>query len=129
MATYAGNSILAHAKAGCYICGRGDHITSLDVHIEGEGILALCTGCITDAAEAAGIRLNVAAMAEERAFFDEERRKFDQDAVAVLEQRLLDTEQSLANEKAMNARLLESMKAAPTIKAQPATRSKAKVSA
>lgn len=52
---YVGNSNYAHAQEGCYTCGRGDQLVSTEVSIDGEGILVLCKGCITDLARAGDI--------------------------------------------------------------------------
>ena len=41
------------AKEGCYICRRADDVVVFDAVIEGEGVLAICTGCINDAAREA----------------------------------------------------------------------------
>jgi hypothetical protein len=63
---FQGNSLDAHAKGACYVCLRADGLVDTDVQIEGEGILAICVGCITAAAEAAGLTFNEAAFAELR---------------------------------------------------------------
>lgn len=57
---YVGNSSYQHAKEGCYTCGRGDELVSTEVSIEGEGILVLCKGCITDMARAGNIAVEPA---------------------------------------------------------------------
>lgn len=46
----------------------------MDVCIEGEGILALCTPCIQDAAEAAGLTFNEALVRDLTAERDDFRR-------------------------------------------------------
>lgn len=58
MPFYVGDALLAHAQAGCYRCTRGSDLIDLDVQIVGEGALVLCKGCITEAAEAAGLTYN-----------------------------------------------------------------------
>lgn len=67
MVTYVGDALMAHAKAGCYRCGRGSHLVDMDAQIEGEGALVLCRGCLGDASQAAGIHHNAAEWAELRA--------------------------------------------------------------
>jgi hypothetical protein len=66
MAQYAGDALSAHAKMGCYLCGRGDRLVSTEVQIEGEGILAICTGCIQDLAQAGRLTFNEAYVQELR---------------------------------------------------------------
>lgn len=43
---FVAQSAYYHAKAGCYLCGRTDSLVDTSVQIEGEGVLALCIGCI-----------------------------------------------------------------------------------
>lgn len=64
MPFFVGDALLAHANAGCYRCGRGDHLIDMDVQIVGEGALALCRKCVGEAAEAAKIYTNQARVAE-----------------------------------------------------------------
>jgi hypothetical protein len=52
---YVGNSYYLHAKEGCYVCGRGDSLVDTEVPIIGEGVLAICKGCIVDMARTAGV--------------------------------------------------------------------------
>lgn len=67
MVSYVGNSLYIHANGGCYRCGRGDTLVDMDVQIVGEGALALCRGCIGDAAEALELTFNEAHVRELRA--------------------------------------------------------------
>lgn len=46
------------ANGGCYICASTNGLVSTDISIEGEGLLALCSGCIHDLAVTAGFRVN-----------------------------------------------------------------------
>lgn len=46
------------ANGGCYLCARTDNLVSTSKVIEGEGLLALCSGCINDAAVTAGFAVN-----------------------------------------------------------------------
>lgn len=46
------------AKSSCYRCLSGGPVVDLDVHIEGEGCLALCVNCIGEAAQTAGLRVS-----------------------------------------------------------------------
>jgi hypothetical protein len=96
---FVGDALLAHANGGCYRCLRGDNLVDLDVQIVGEGILAICTGCLKEAAEAAGIHLNEAAVAEERAAHQEAARRFDPEAVEALEAELAEARSALQNEQ------------------------------
>ena len=43
---YAPQSSYYHAKESCYLCGKTDDLVDTAVQIEGEGVLALCRGCI-----------------------------------------------------------------------------------
>lgn len=40
---------IAYAKCSCYRCGAGGDLVDMDCFIEGEGALALCTSCVTEA--------------------------------------------------------------------------------
>ena len=95
MATYVGDALLAHAAGGCYICQRGDSLVDTDAVIVGEGVLAVCKGCISDLAQAAGLHLNSAAVAEREAAFIEERRQFAPERVSALEAELTETKAAL----------------------------------
>ena len=64
MPSFVGDALLAHANAGCYRCSRGNNLVDHDVQIVGEGALALCKGCIAEAAEAAGLVVNGARVRE-----------------------------------------------------------------
>lgn len=56
----------AYRNAGaCSRCNRADRLVDIDVHIDYEGNVALCVGCVADAAIAAG--LLTPKMAAERA--------------------------------------------------------------
>lgn len=116
MPVFVGDSLLAHAKAGCYRCGRGDRIVDMDVQIVGEGALALCAVCIQEAAEAAHLHLNAGAVAEERAAFAEERRQFSPERVAELEAELAAAQAELQVERQVTARLADAQKPAPARK-------------
>ena len=95
MATYVGDALLAHAAGGCYICQRGDSLVDTDAMIVGEGALVLCKHCIGDLAQAGGLHLNIAAVAEREAAFIEERRQFSPERVAELEAELAETKTAL----------------------------------
>jgi hypothetical protein len=84
---------MAHARGGCYVCLRGDRLVDLDVQIEGEGALVLCTPCIQDAAEAADLALNGAAVSELRAELIEANRAADATTLAA---ELAESEAALA---------------------------------
>lgn len=88
MPTYVGDALLAHAKAGCYRCSRGDSLIDLDVLIEGEGALVLCKGCIAEAAEAAGMLFNEAYVAEIKQEAASARATYGPERVAELEAQL-----------------------------------------
>lgn len=45
---YAPTTEYHHAKQTCYLCGRADHLVDTQVIIEGEGVLAICEGCVLD---------------------------------------------------------------------------------
>lgn len=38
------------AKGGCYVCTNPNDVVVFDAVIEGEGVLVLCWGCLSDAA-------------------------------------------------------------------------------
>lgn len=109
MAIFVGDALLAHAKGGCYVCGRGDNLVDLEVQIEGEGALAVCKGCIQVAAEAGGLTLNEAAVAEERSAFAEERRSFSPERVMDLEAELHETQQALELAQRLKAELQDTL--------------------
>lgn len=44
-----------HAKEACYLCTRPGPLVDTGMQIEGEGILALCFGCIAEAGVKAGV--------------------------------------------------------------------------
>jgi len=46
------------AKSACYRCLSAGPVVDLDVHIEGEGCLALCVNCIGEAGQVAGLRVS-----------------------------------------------------------------------
>lgn len=48
-----------YAKESCYRCGKTDDLVDMDVHIEGEGALAICRNCIREACFHLGIDLKV----------------------------------------------------------------------
>lgn len=43
---HAPQSEYHHAKQGCYLCGTTGDLVDTQVFIEGEGVLAICSGCI-----------------------------------------------------------------------------------
>lgn len=49
--------IYAHAKSSCYLCGSAANGIDFEVFIEGEGVLFLCRGCVTEAATTLGLKL------------------------------------------------------------------------
>lgn len=61
---YVGTDSLANG--GCYFCNGADNLVSAGIVIEGEGILAICKGCVQYAAEALGLELMDAAVLEQR---------------------------------------------------------------
>lgn len=72
------------ARGGaCYRCSNASKLVDTDCHIEGEGFLALCSGCVHDLAEAAGIVDNRGAIreAKDRASAAE-ARAFEAEALA-----------------------------------------------
>ena len=46
------------ANGGCYLCGSVNGLVSTEKIIEGEGLLAICSGCINDLAVTAGYVVN-----------------------------------------------------------------------
>jgi hypothetical protein len=52
---FMGTSVQATAKEACYRCEKNADLVDLDCMIVGEGYLALCSNCIKQAAEAAGL--------------------------------------------------------------------------
>jgi len=66
-----------HAKASCYLCGRTDSLANTEVQIEGEGILAICRVCVTDAALVLGLTFNETAVSELRAELQRVTRERD----------------------------------------------------
>lgn len=132
MATYVGDALYTHAAGGCYVCHRGDSLVNTDTVIQGEGVLALCKGCIQDMAEAADLTLNAAAIAEIQAQHDFERRRFNEAAVAVLEARVAELEEDLAKAQEFDSKvdsILEDIRKAakPATTRKPAARPKAPV--
>lgn len=105
MPNFVGDALMAHAKGGCYRCGRGDNLVDLDAQIEGEGALVLCIHCIGEAAESGGLHLNAAAVAEIRADHAEERRTFGPERIAELEAQVAAAEHALEVERAVVDRL------------------------
>lgn len=105
MATFVGDSLMAHARAGCYTCLRGSDLVDTEVQIEGEGALVLCKACIADLAEAAGLTFNVARVHElEAALAAAHPERF-----AELETELEDTRVALADEQRLAARLQDAL--------------------
>lgn len=105
MPLYVGDALIAHAQGGCYRCHRGDRLVDTDAQIEGEGVLAICVSCIEELAEAAGLQFNAAAVAEMRASFDEERRRFAPERIAELEAQLAEKSAALLVSQQVEARL------------------------
>lgn len=65
-----------YANGGsCYRCSAADRLIDMDTNIAGEGFLALCTGCVEEAARAARLTFSAAAVrdAEARAAAAESR--------------------------------------------------------
>lgn len=48
-----------HAKQGCYICGNPNNLIDTETHIDYEGVLAVCRGCVHDMAQTAGFLVDV----------------------------------------------------------------------
>lgn len=105
MPIFVGDALVAHAQGGCFRCHRGDSLVDMDAFVEAEGALALCVGCIGEAAEAAGMHLNGAAVAEKEAAFVEERRRFCPERVEELEAQLHETRQALEVSQRVEAQL------------------------
>lgn len=61
---YVGTDSLANG--GCYFCNGADNLVSAGVMIEGEGILAICKGCVQYAAEALDLELMDATVIAQR---------------------------------------------------------------
>lgn len=97
MPNYVGDALMAHAKGGCYRCGRGDSLVDMDAYVEGEGALTICKGCVLEAAEAAGLHLNGAAVAEAQQRFDSERQAFEPKRVLELEEENAALKETLAD--------------------------------
>jgi hypothetical protein len=104
-----GDALYAHAKGGCYRCGRGDRLVDMDAQIVGEGALVICTPCIGEAAEVANLHLNGAAVAEQEAAFQEERRQFAPERVAELEAELAEAREALTHEQVTVANLQDAL--------------------
>lgn len=102
MALFVGEAVWQHAKGGCYVCGRGDRLVSTEVQIEGEGILVLCTGCITDLAEVAGLTFNEAYVRELRSELEAERKAREE--AETIKRTLLDAFREAARTKTKGAR-------------------------
>lgn len=100
---------MAHARGGCYVCLRGDRLVDLDVLIEGEGALVLCTGCISDAAQAAGLHLNAAAVAEVQAQHIEAERLWGPDRVSELEAEVAALRDKVVVDEQIKAHLTEAL--------------------
>lgn len=111
---FVGDALLAHAKASCYRCGRGDNLVDFDVQIEGEGALAICKFCIGEAAEVAGLHLNSAAVAEMRAAFEDERRHFSPERALELEDEIAKLVAQVAIVEAQKQALTEALAARET---------------
>lgn len=55
---FVGPCLYVHAKGSCYLCGRCENLVDTEMHIEGEGALAICRACIHDMAHTAGLVVN-----------------------------------------------------------------------
>ena len=56
---FAPQSAYYHAKQSCYLCLQTSELVDTGVQIEGEGVLAICRGCVTgDMLNALGISLD-----------------------------------------------------------------------
>jgi hypothetical protein len=51
------NSAYYHARQSCYTCLGTDNLVDTEVVIEGEGVLAICEGCVREMARTLGIDL------------------------------------------------------------------------
>ena len=122
---YQGDANLSHANGGCYVCLRGDSLVDTGVQIVAEGILALCKGCITDAAQAASLYFNVAYVADLQIKHAEERRLYSPEAAEDLAQKVAVSEAALANAETTIAALKDVIAG---FKPKPAPRAKAKAS-
>lgn len=107
---FVGDSLLAHAKGGCYRCLRGDNLVDLDIQIEGEGALVLCKGCLLEAAEAGDLALNAAAVSELVAQHAEDRRQFAPERVAELEGDVATARAALTQCQTSNASLQDALR-------------------
>ena len=105
MPNFVGNALMAHAQGGCFRCHRGSDLVDMDAYVEGEGALALCTGCIRDAAIAGGLTLNAAAIAEIKAAHAEDRRLFAPERVAELEAEVAELTEALHVKSLVDERL------------------------
>lgn len=47
-----------HARQACYLCLNPNDVVDTSIQIEGEGVLAICRGCIADLARTAGFDLD-----------------------------------------------------------------------
>lgn len=52
------NTSYFHANGSCYLCGQPNDCVDTSVQITGEGVLAICHGCIHDLAMTAGYVLS-----------------------------------------------------------------------
>lgn len=52
------NCLYVHAKGACYLCHQPHDCVDTEIIIEGEGILAICRGCIADLARTTGFDLD-----------------------------------------------------------------------
>lgn len=106
MPQFVGDANFAHAQGGCYRCARGDNLVDMDAQIVGEGALVICKNCILDAAEAAGLSLNAAAVAELTAAIEAERKQFSTEAADQLRAELAAAHLELQNERSVVDRLM-----------------------
>lgn len=81
----------------------------MDSQIVGEGALVICTPCIGEAAEVAGLHVNGAAVAEREASFLEERRQFAPERVAELEAENQNLRDALTHEQVTVANLQDAL--------------------
>jgi ABC-type Fe2+-enterobactin transport system substrate-binding protein len=52
------NASYYHAKGACYLCHQPHDIVDTSIQITGEGVLAICHGCIADLALTSGYLLS-----------------------------------------------------------------------
>lgn len=52
------NAAYYHARNACYLCLEPHNVVDTAVQIEGEGVLAICKGCIAQLAQTAGFDLD-----------------------------------------------------------------------